>query len=137
MLNPEAPLRSGIHRSLGGFFAWSAMKVRVKVYGFLAVVAVLAAAWHFGSPYLNKDSKDPSADTSQEEKSDAGAIPVQVEEARQGSISSFLTSTSNLRALREVDLMAQAEGPFAGFWPKRGTMSARGSSCASWTTGSW
>lgn len=86
------------------------MKIRVKVYGFLAVVAVLAAAWHFGSPYLNKDSKDPSADTSQEEKSDDGAIPVQVEEARRGSISSFLTSTSNLRALREVDLMAQAEG---------------------------
>ena len=86
------------------------MKIRVKVYGFLAIVAVLAAAWHFGSPYLDKDSKDPSADASQEEKSDEGAIPVQLEQVSQGSISSFLTSTSNLRALREVDLMAQTEG---------------------------
>lgn len=86
------------------------MKIRAKVYGFLAIVAVLAAAWHFGSPYLDKASKDPSADASEEGKSDEGAIPVQVETARQGSISSFLTSTSNLRALREVELMAQAEG---------------------------
>ncbi len=86
------------------------MKIRVKVYGFLAIVAILAAAWHFGYPYLDQDSNNPSADASQEEKSDEGAIPVQLERVRQGSISSFLTSTSNLRALREVDLMAQTEG---------------------------
>ncbi len=86
------------------------MKIRVKVYGFLIIVAVLAAAWHFGYPYLDKASESPSADATQEDKSDEGAIPVQVEQALQGSISSFLTSTSNLRALREVDLMAQAEG---------------------------
>ena len=86
------------------------MKIRVKVYGFLVMVAVLAAAWHFGYPYLDKDSETPSADASQEEKSDEGAIPVLLEQVRQGSISSFLTSTSNLRALREVDLMAQTEG---------------------------
>ncbi len=86
------------------------MKIRVKVYGFLFIIAVLAAAWHFGYPYLDKASESPSADATQEDKSDEGAIPVQVEQALQGSISSFLTSTSNLRALREVDLMAQAEG---------------------------
>ena len=86
------------------------MKIRVKVYGFLIIVAVLAAAWHFGHPYLDQDSETSSAEASQDENSDEGAIPVQVEQAIQGSISSFLTSTSNLRALREVDLMAQAEG---------------------------
>lgn len=86
------------------------MKIRVKVYGFLIIVAGLAAAWHFGHPYLDQASDSPSADASQEEKSDEGAIPVQVEQVRQGSISSFLTSTSNLRALREVDLVSQAEG---------------------------
>lgn len=86
------------------------MKIRVKVYGFLAIVAVLAAAWHFGHPYLDKVADSPAADASQQEESEDAGVPVQLERARQGSISSFLTSTANLRALREVDLVSQAEG---------------------------
>ena len=86
------------------------MKIRVKVYGFLAIVAVLAAAWHFGHPYLGKVADSPSADASQQDESEEAGVPVQLDQARQGSISSFLTSTANLRALREVDLVSQVEG---------------------------
>lgn len=88
------------------------MSLRLKVYGLLGVLAVAGAA-----AYLYKSQPQwlgtvvqakPAAKTGN--APEKPAVPVELAVARQGAISSFVASTANLRADREVAVSTQAEG---------------------------
>jgi membrane fusion protein, multidrug efflux system len=93
------------------------MSLRVKVYAVLALIALLGAgAYLFKNPPKlfaasansksnnNPDAKKKDGDKAKEE------TPVELATAVRGEISSFITSTGNLRALRDVAVATQAEG---------------------------
>ncbi len=90
------------------------MTSRRKVYGFLALVAILASAGYFLNRYFSADSRAAQANSkpaAEKQKPGQEATPVELAIAARGQISSFISSTTNLRALREVDIASQAEGP--------------------------
>jgi RND family efflux transporter MFP subunit len=89
------------------------MSLRLKVYGLLAFVALLGggfyvyktkSAW-FGSSVAQAKDTEKDKDKKQKE-----ATPVELAVAKRSEISAFLSSTANLRALREVTVATLAEG---------------------------
>ncbi len=86
------------------------MGLRFKVYGFLAILALLAAGGYFGyqmkfgTAHANSKTVEPAKKPGQD------AVPVELVKAVSGQISSYLVSTTNLRALRDVDVASQTEG---------------------------
>ena len=93
------------------------MSLRTKVYGGLALVVASGAAVYI---YKTKpawlvrtaqaktaNGKDAKKDGKKQEKD---PTPVEVAVAQRREISAFVTSTANLRALRDVAVSAQAEG---------------------------
>ena len=89
------------------------MSLRLKVYGLLVFVALLGGgfyvyktkpAWLGVSVAQAKDA-DKGKDDKQKE-----ATPVELAVAKRSEISAFLSSTANLRALREVTVATLAEG---------------------------
>ncbi len=90
------------------------MTSRRKVYGFLALVIILAGAGYSLNRYFSADSRSAQANSkpaAEKQKPGQEATPVELATAARGQISSFISSTTNLRALREVDIASQAEGP--------------------------
>ncbi len=88
------------------------MSKRTKVYGFLILLVLLAgSAYVFRQKPSAKTASDqsPAAD-SVGQGSRPAATPVELAPARQDQIAAHLSSTSNLRALREVEVTAQTEG---------------------------
>ena len=90
----------------------TAMSKRTKVYGFLILVVVLAAAGYVlrQSPGPPTASGQVSPAGSRGGESRPVATPVELALARQDRITNHLSSTSNLRALREVEVTAQTGG---------------------------
>ncbi len=88
------------------------MNKRTKVYGFLLLLAVLAgAAYVFRQkPSAKTTSAGSPAADSGGQVSRSSATPVELASARQDRIATHLSSTSNLRALREIEVMAQTDG---------------------------
>ena len=82
---------------------------RVKAYGFLAVVLLALAGYFLKDRYLSPNPGDPTAGNPGGPKAET-TTPVELAIATKGPISSYLSSTANLRALRVVDVTAQAEG---------------------------
>src|SRR3954451_9767383 len=89
------------------------MSLRVRVYSLLAVLTFIGAgvyayktkpAW-FGSVAQAKSPGD-----SKDKKPEKEATPVELALAKRGEIAAFLSSTANLRALREVTVATLAEG---------------------------
>ncbi len=85
------------------------MNIRVKVYGFIALVVLALGAWYVAAKYYPGDDV-AKADSEADGDAEEAPVPVRLEAARKGPISSFLTSTSNLRPLRDVVLTTQATG---------------------------
>lgn len=89
------------------------MSLRIKVYGAIALVALLASGAYlyktrpnlFGSVAQAKTSPDATKDNKEKE-----ATPVELAVAKRAEISSFITSTANVRALRDVAVASQLEG---------------------------
>lgn len=91
------------------------MSARVKVYGFLVLLAVLAGGGYvIKKQFFNGDVAQANAggETKAGAKKDAAdeAVPVELVKAEEGAISAFVSSTANLRARRDVELAARAEG---------------------------
>jgi RND family efflux transporter MFP subunit len=86
---------------------------RIKVYGFVFLIVLLATAGYAIRQYLTAQAapKGGGQNSNKDSKADAkDATPVELAVVMRGEISSFLSSTANLRALREVDIAAQTEG---------------------------
>lgn len=90
------------------------MSVRTKTYGFLVSMIVFAAAAYFVIPWIAGGGSTTQADSGQEgstPKDDKEAtVPVEVALARSGEISASITSTANLKAVRQVGISARTEG---------------------------
>jgi len=92
------------------------MSSRAKVYGFLLLIAVLGGGAYLIKYYLTAQvaakaaNKDNDKDKGKKGDGIKDAAPVELAAAKRDKISSYLTSTANLRALREVDVVSQAEG---------------------------
>ncbi|MDA2923145.1 efflux RND transporter periplasmic adaptor subunit [Acidobacteria bacterium AH-259-L09] len=87
--------------------------MRKKVYGFLILVALFAVAGYFIKQYVYPGSAVSGASSEVSPgngNGDEEAVPVELVRARQGEISYFVSSTANLRPLREVSVVAQGEG---------------------------
>ena len=91
------------------------ISVRTRVYGFLLLLAVLGGGGYLIRQYFaaraeakaNAKNKEKDSDKKGDAKE---AAPVELATATRDRISSNLTSTANLRALREVDVAARTEG---------------------------
>jgi RND family efflux transporter MFP subunit len=89
------------------------MSLRFKIYGFLVLLALAG-----GTTYLYKTKPEwfktvaqASASTpGKDAKKEKEATPVELAVAKRSEISSFLSSTANLRALRDVAVSTQADG---------------------------
>ena len=85
------------------------MGPRIKAYGILLLVIALGGAAY----YWTQSGATTRADTKGAEKteeSEVTVIPVELAEATAGAISSYLSSTSNLRARRDVEVTARVDG---------------------------
>ena len=88
------------------------MSLRVKVYGLLALLALAGGGYYayktkpgwFGSVAQAKGTGD------KDKKQEKEATPVELALVKRSEIAAFLSSTANLRALREVMVATQAEG---------------------------
>ncbi|MFQ5876070.1 MAG: efflux RND transporter periplasmic adaptor subunit, partial [Dehalococcoidia bacterium] len=85
------------------------MSLRVKVYGFLALVLLLSAGGYFLKRHFAAHKASPNS-SAQGRKNEKEITPVELAAAKRDKISSYLSSTTNLRALREVDVAAQTDG---------------------------
>jgi RND family efflux transporter MFP subunit len=89
------------------------MSLRTKVYSLLGLLVLLATGGYlykskpslFGVAQAKTEAKKDDKD-----KKDKEATPVELATAKRGTISSFITSTANLRALRDVAIASQVEG---------------------------
>ncbi len=91
------------------------MSERVRVYGFIGLLLVLAGGGYFVKQrFFNSAVAEANAKTDPKgaAKKDATdeAVPVEVAKAEEGAISSFVSSTANLKARRDVELAARTEG---------------------------
>ena len=91
------------------------MGPRVKAYGILVLLIVLGGGGYYwsqshGAGSTTKAANKGAGNTQKTEKSEATAIPVELVEATSGAISSYLSSTSNLRARRNVEVTARVDG---------------------------
>ena len=88
------------------------MSYRKKVYFVLTFVFLVLTGWylynHFDAEAEAAESTGDGGGTLVNVQQDA--IPVELAQAQQGPVSSFLTSTANLRALRDVVIASQTEG---------------------------
>jgi RND family efflux transporter MFP subunit len=88
------------------------MNTRVKVYAFLALLAVVGAGGYFAVRQFAGGAIAQANIAGPQTKKAAGdeAVPVELAAAVEGPISAFVSSTANLKALRDVDLLSRAEG---------------------------
>ena len=85
------------------------MSLRVKVYGsLLLAIGLLGGGYFFKQLFAGSGPTNSQAEKDSDEENEAS--PVEVAPAKQDSISSFLSSTANLRALRLVDVAARSDG---------------------------
>ena len=94
------------------------MSLRVKVYGVIALMALLGAGVYlaknppqlFGATANAKGKGNAATDKNKDANKPKEETPVELATAVRGEISSFITSTGNLRALRDIGVATQAEG---------------------------
>ncbi|MFN0102416.1 MAG: efflux RND transporter periplasmic adaptor subunit [Bryobacteraceae bacterium] len=90
------------------------MTLRPKVYGTLTLLALAAGGFYiykakptWFTAIVQAKGATPDKDKEKKEKE---ATPVEIAVAKRSEISSFLSSTANLRAMRDVAVSIQAEG---------------------------
>lgn len=109
-----------------------AMGIRGKVYLFLLALALLSVAGYLGKGAFSASSAPNAGDPQDAAGANTDeAVPVAVELAARGPIANYLTSTANLRALREVDIAAQLSGVVTGVHVEEGDFVQRGQTLCS------
>ena len=85
------------------------MSLRVKVYGsLLLAIGLSGGGYFFKQLFAGSGPTNSQAEKDSDKENEAS--PVEVTPAKRDSISSFLSSTTNLRALRLVDVAARSDG---------------------------
>jgi membrane fusion protein (multidrug efflux system) len=89
------------------------MGLRLKVYSFIAVLALVSAAvygYRTRPNWFGRVANASSKASEPDKKNEKESTPVELATAAEGSISSFITATANLRALRDVSITPQVDG---------------------------
>jgi RND family efflux transporter MFP subunit len=86
------------------------MTPRVKAYGVLVLILLLGAGYYGYKQYGKENTAKASTGPDSKANPDDQTVPVELASAVEGPISSFLSSSANLRALREVAVTSQADG---------------------------
>ena len=87
------------------------MNLRLKAYLFLVSLIGLSAGGYFlYQHYFNGKPVEAVSSEAAQKKAEADTVPVELSTATLGPISSFLTSTANLRAMREVQVASLTAG---------------------------
>ncbi|MBM3738090.1 MAG: efflux RND transporter periplasmic adaptor subunit [Acidobacteria bacterium] len=92
------------------------MSTRAKVYSFLAVAAMLGGGYWSDQKYHWLQAAGITKNTKNDGKKDAKkgsepeAVPVELAAVNPGQIAAHVSSSGNLRALRDVSLATQGEG---------------------------
>jgi membrane fusion protein, multidrug efflux system len=86
------------------------MTPRVKAYGVLVLILLLGAGFYGYRKYGKESTAKASTGTDSKADPADQVTPVELAAAVEGPISSFLSSSANLRALREVAVTSQADG---------------------------
>jgi membrane fusion protein (multidrug efflux system) len=88
------------------------MSLRFKVYGLIALLALAGGGYYSYKTkpaWFSSVAQAKAADAAAK-KTEKDSTPVELAMARRSEIAAFLSSTANLRALREVTVSTQAEG---------------------------
>jgi membrane fusion protein (multidrug efflux system) len=87
------------------------MSQRTKVYAFLAALVLVIGGAYFLNEKFHFIGGVAEAEANEEENEDEQSrVPVELSIAETGEISSFIDSTGNLRALRDIEVATQVEG---------------------------
>ena len=95
------------------------MSPRVKGYGFLVLLIGIGLVVHYWDELGFVSTEEASAKAStkaagkkatKKAAAEVDIVPVELAQAGRGSISSYLSSTANLRARRDVEVTAQVDG---------------------------
>lgn len=86
------------------------MSLRIKVYGAIALVILLAIAGYLYKSQPALFGVVAQAKSTQPEKKEKEATPVELATANKSPISAFVSSTANIRALRDIAVASQVEG---------------------------
>jgi membrane fusion protein, multidrug efflux system len=94
----------------------------------IAIVAVIAtvAIGLIITKGANADPKTGKAESASEASDEKAPIPVEVAEARAGSVSSYIGATANLVAENEVQVLAEIQGRVSRFHFEEGSRVSRG-----------
>jgi membrane fusion protein, multidrug efflux system len=103
---------------------------RTKVYGFLLLLALLGGGGYLLRQYLTARAAAQANNSNKGDKDKKGdakdTSPVELATASRDRISAYLTSSANLRALREVDVASQTEGVVKGVLVEEGDLVKEG-----------
>ena len=103
------------------------MNLRLKVYLFLAsLTAVSAGGYLIQQKYFNGEKAEAGSDEAKKKKEEADTVPVELSTAKLGPISSYLTSTANLRAMREVQVASLTAGVLSTLHVEEGDVVGKG-----------
>ena len=103
------------------------MNPRIKVYGFLALLTGLGAvAYYWEDLSAGSETKASTKAATKEAGTKDEVVPVELAEAGRGSISSYLSSTANLRARRDVEVTTQVDGVVEELLVEEGDFVKRG-----------
>lgn len=103
------------------------MNLRLKVYLFLAsLTAVSVGGYFIQQKYFNGEKAEAGSDEAKKKKEEADTVPVELSTAKLGPISSYLTSTANLRAMREVQVASLTAGVLSTLHVEEGDVVGKG-----------
>ena len=102
------------------------MNLRSKVYLFLAsLTAVSVGGYFIQQQYFNGKKADASSEEAKK-KAEQDTVPVELSTATLGPISSYLSSTANLRAMREVQVASLTAGVVSTLHVEEGDVVGKG-----------
>ncbi|HYZ83308.1 MAG TPA: efflux RND transporter periplasmic adaptor subunit [Bryobacteraceae bacterium] len=109
------------------------MNLRLKVYGSVALLVLGGAGWYLfkTKPSLfpgvaQASAKSGPNDKDSKKEKEKEAVPVELAAAQKSAISSFVSATANLRALREVAVSSELDGVVAKIHAEEGDFAQSG-----------
>ncbi len=103
------------------------MNLRLKTYLFLgSLIGVSGGGYLIQQQYFNGEKAEAVSDEAKKKKEEADTVPVELSTATLGPISSFLSSTANLRAMREVQVASLTAGVVSTLHVEEGDVVRKG-----------